>query len=85
MLFIVYQIRASYDRLLGELELVNNWAHATGPGAWGDADIMEVGNKGLSVPEARSHFALWCLIKSPLLIGCDVTTRRFCSHSQEQR
>eukprot|EP01047_Picozoa_sp_COSAG01_P077564 COSAG01_NODE_14015_length_1507_cov_1.482955_3_plen_54_part_01 len=35
---------------------------------------LEVGNQGLSVPEARSHFALWCLIKSPLLIGCDLTT-----------
>jgi hypothetical protein len=34
--------------------------------------VLEVGNPGLSVPEARSHFALWCLIKSPLLIGCDL-------------
>lgn len=31
-----------------------------------------MGNPGLSVPEARSHFALGCLIKSPLLIGCDL-------------
>ena len=36
--------------------------------------VLEVGNPGLNVPEARSHFALWCLIKSPLLIGCDLRT-----------
>jgi hypothetical protein len=37
------------------------------------SDMLEVGNKGLSVPEARTHFALWCLVKSPLLIGADLT------------
>jgi hypothetical protein len=31
-------IGASYSRMLGELEVVNAWAHATGPGSWGDAD-----------------------------------------------
>ena len=32
----------------------------------------EIGNAGLSEAEARTHFALWCLIKSPLLIGADI-------------
>ena len=31
-------IGSSYGRMLSELEVVNGWAHATGPGAWGDAD-----------------------------------------------
>ena len=35
--------------------------------------MLEVGNPGLSVPEARTHFALWCLVKSPLLIGADLS------------
>jgi hypothetical protein len=34
--------------------------------------MQEVGYPGLSVPEARTHFALWCLVKSPLLIGADL-------------
>jgi len=42
------------------------------PGAWNDADMLEVGNGGMSFVDYRSHFALWCLIKSPLLIGCDL-------------
>jgi len=27
----------------------------------------------MTTDEYTSHFSLWCLIKSPLLIGCDVT------------
>ena len=36
-----------------------------------DADMLEVGNN-LSDAEARSHFALWAAMKSPLLIGTDL-------------
>jgi hypothetical protein len=31
-----------------------------------------VGNSGLLENEQRSHFALWCLLKSPLFIGADL-------------
>jgi hypothetical protein len=33
----------------------------------------QVGNGQLSQAEQRSHFALWCLIKSPLLIGTNLS------------
>jgi len=32
-----------------------------------------VGNGGMTTAEYRAHFSLWCLVKSPLLIGCDIT------------
>jgi len=35
--------------------------------------MLEVGNGGMTNDEYIAHFSLWCLIKSPLLIGCDVT------------
>jgi len=44
-----------------------------GPGGWNDPDMLEVGNGGMTFDEYKSHFSLWCLIKAPLLIGCDVT------------
>ena len=47
------------------------WASA-GPGAWADADLLEVGNGGLSPSEQRAHFSLWVLLKAPLLLSCDV-------------
>lgn len=43
------------------------------PGAWNDADMLEVGNHGLSLPEQTAHFALWSLLASPLMIGTDLT------------
>ncbi|KAK3380911.1 glycoside hydrolase superfamily [Podospora didyma] len=38
---------------------------------WGhnDWDMLEVGNGDLTIEENRSHFALWCAFKSPLIIG----------------
>ena len=36
--------------------------------------MLEIGNGDLTLPEQRSHFALWCLMKSPLIIGADVRT-----------
>ncbi|KAG9957535.1 alpha-galactosidase 1, partial [Aureobasidium melanogenum] len=38
-----------------------------------DADMLEVGNGNLTDAEVRSHFSLWAMMKSPLLIGTDVT------------
>ena len=35
--------------------------------------MLQVGNVGLSVTEQYSHFALWSLMASPLLIGTDVS------------
>jgi alpha-galactosidase len=34
--------------------------------------MLEVGNGGLTDTESIAHFSLWCLMKAPLLIGCDV-------------
>lgn len=47
-----------------------------GPGHWLDLDMLEVGNGVFSYPEEQTHFSLWAIIKSPLVIGCaleDVT------------
>ena len=49
-------------------------------GCFNDMDMLVVGmygegNVGLggcSDAEYRSHFALWCLFNSPLMIGCDI-------------
>jgi len=43
------------------------------PGAWNDPDMLEVGNGGMTDNEYQAHFALWALLKAPLIIGCDVT------------
>ena len=46
---------------------------SAGPGGWNDPDMLEIGNGGLNFTEERTHFALWCIVKAPLLIGCDLS------------
>lgn len=40
-------------------------------GHYNDMDMLEVG-RGLSTTEDQTHFGLWCIMSSPLLIGCDL-------------
>lgn len=44
-----------------------------GNGHYNDMDMLEVG-RGLTANEDRTHFGLWCIMSSPLLIGCDMTS-----------
>ena len=45
-------------------------------GHYNDMDMLEVGvskwGNSLSVEEAKTHFGMWCIMNSPLLIGCDM-------------
>ena len=43
-----------------------------GGGHYNDMDMLEVG-RSLTNEEDRTHFGLWCMMASPLLIGCDMT------------
>ena len=65
-------------------DIAGNWSSMTsildqqvgketysGPGAWNDPDMLEVGN-GLTDTEARAHFSLWSLLNAPLLAGNDI-------------
>lgn len=53
-----------------------------GPGHWNDPDMLIVGNLGwgpnlhptrLTPMEQLTHITLWCLLSSPLLLGCDLS------------
>ncbi|TPX58860.1 alpha-galactosidase [Powellomyces hirtus] len=41
---------------------------------WNDLDMLEVGNGGMNTREQLSHFMLWAALKSPLILGNDVTS-----------
>ncbi len=58
-----------------------NNADYAGPGHWNDPDMLVIGTVGwsrdtkptkLSPDEQYSHFSLWSLLSSPLLIGCEM-------------
>ena len=44
----------------------------SGPGHWNDADMLEVGNGGLTYDEQVLHFSMWCMFSSPLVAGNDL-------------
>lgn len=44
-------------------------------GHFNDMDMLEVG-RSLTSEEDKTHFGLWCIMNSPLLIGCDLTNIR---------
>ena len=43
----------------------------TSYGHYNDMDMLEVG-RGLTEEEDKTHFGMWCMMSSPLLIGCDM-------------
>ncbi len=47
----------------------SKWAQFAGNGYWNDPDMMVTGDQGLSLEQQESHFALWSIMSSPLMLG----------------
>jgi len=45
------------------------------PGHFNDMDMLEVG-RGMTIDEDKSHFGMWCMLLSPLVLGLDMTKIR---------
>jgi alpha-galactosidase len=56
------------------LDLEDGLESYAGPGHWNDPDMLEVGNDGLTLTEARSHFSMWAILAAPLMAGNDIRT-----------
>ena len=44
----------------------------SGPNAWNDPDMLEVGNGRMTNTEYIAHFSLWALLNAPLIAGNDL-------------
>jgi len=62
---------------------LDKWAPYAGPGHWNDPDMMVLGildvARGknlhptrLTPDEQYTHMTIWCMVCSPLLLGCDL-------------
>ena len=72
----IYDRWEGIDRwMIGVMNIVDRneplWPYA-GPGHWNDADMLEVGNGGMTTGEYRAHFSLWAMMASPLIAGNDI-------------
>ena len=68
-----YDIGDNWNSMLKLARQNEKWWRRAGPGGWNDPDMLEIGNGGMTYEEYKTHFSLWCLMKAPLLIGCDLT------------
>ena len=66
----------SWDSVKGILAENLYMSAYSSKGHYNDMDMLEVGvNKWgntLTTEEAKTHFGMWCIMNSPLLIGCDM-------------
>ena len=75
----------SIKKIIGENLYLSAYSK---PGHYNDMDMLEVGqlvgvvksvfgkhgDTGITPDEETTHFGMWCMLSSPLLIGCDVRT-----------
>ena len=65
-------IAPNYESILHQLDNIKPLHKYCGPGHVNDLDMMQIGN-GLTLEEEKTHFAMWCMMSTPLMIGCDLT------------
>ena len=65
-------IRDSWDSMLRILDQQVGLEKYSGPNAWNDPDMLEVGNGRMSNVEYIAHFSLWALLNAPLIAGNDL-------------
>jgi len=71
--------------VLGQFAVAAQWAPAVAPGHWPDADMLPLGYIGprpgegdarqsaLTHEEQRTLLTLWCMLRSPLMMGGNLT------------
>jgi alpha-galactosidase len=63
--------QSHYHSVMSIAEANNQWASFAGKGYWNDPDMLVTGEQGLTEEEQKAHFALWCIMSSPLMLGND--------------
>ncbi|MCM4150113.1 glycoside hydrolase family 27 protein [Arenibacter sp. N53] len=66
-------INNRFESILRIIDLnADLWSYSSA-GHYNDMDMLQVG-RGMTLEEDRTHFSMWCLMHSPLLLGNDLTT-----------
>ena len=60
-----------FRSVMANAERNNRFARYAGNGYWNNPDMLPLGAQGLSVPEQKATFALWCIMSAPLILGND--------------
>lgn len=68
-------IEPNFASVLHQIDNIKPLAGYCGPGHVNDLDMMQIGN-GLNLQEEKTHFSMWCMMSTPLMLGCDLTKLR---------
>jgi len=60
--------------VMANAEKNNDFIAYADNGYWNDPDMLVTGDQGLTLEEQKAHFALWCIMTSPLMLGSDPIT-----------
>lgn len=63
----------NFGAVLEQLDNIKSLAKYTTPGHVNDLDMMQVGN-GMTYEEDKSHFSMWCMMSTPLMLGMDLNS-----------
>jgi hypothetical protein len=66
----IYDGWASVKGILAENLYLSAYCYG---GTYNDMDMLEVG-RSMTDEEDKTHFGMWCIMSSPLLIGCNMAT-----------
>ena len=61
----------NFSSIMDIAEINNKAASSAGNGYWNDSEMMVTGDPALTREEQQAHFALWCVMSSPLMLGND--------------
>ena len=80
----------TWERVVLNFESNARRAVFSAPNSWNDPDMLEIGNRGLSPDEMRSHFSMWAISAAPLwastdLIRMDDATRSIFTNAEVVR
>ena len=56
--------------IIRKMREISQFQHA---GSFADMDMLEIGVANMTEEEEKTHFAFWAALKSPLIIGADLT------------
>ncbi|MBQ8400078.1 MAG: NPCBM/NEW2 domain-containing protein [Clostridia bacterium] len=63
----------NFGAVMEQLDNIKSLAKYNTPGHVNDLDMMQVGN-GMTYEEDKSHFAMWCMMSTPLMLGMDLNS-----------
>lgn len=65
-------ITPDFNSVINQIDNIKPLRKFCSPSHANDLDMMQLGN-GMSIEEEKTHFAMWCMMSTPLMIGCDLT------------